>query len=68
MRPAFQEQWLAVVLLVASALAVYRGMRIALRREIDNPLVQLRGARALPPRSVRSGLSISRRTVTRSPR
>lgn len=45
--PRFQQQWFAVVLFLAGALAVYHGMRIALRREIDNPFVQLRGAKAV---------------------
>ncbi len=43
----FQQQWFAVVLFGASALAVYHGLRISLRREIDNPFLTLRGGRAL---------------------
>ena len=43
----FQQMWFAVVLFGASALLVYHGVRIAVRREIDNPLVQVRGGRAL---------------------
>ncbi len=43
----FQDQWFGLVLLGASLLAVYHGVRIALRREIDNPLVSLRGPKAL---------------------
>ncbi len=43
----FQDQWFGLVLLGASVLAVYHGVRIVLRREIDNPLVTLRGGKAL---------------------
>jgi hypothetical protein len=46
-RPSFQDQWFAVVLFGASALAVYHGLRIAVRREIDNPFLQARGGKAL---------------------
>lgn len=47
MRPDFPQQWFAVVLLVASVLAIYHGLRIAIRREIDNPFVQVHGGKAL---------------------
>ncbi len=43
----FQQQWFSVVLLGASALAVYHGLRIGLRRELDNPLLTLRGGKAI---------------------
>ena len=43
----FQQRWFAVVLLGASALAIYHGLRLAIRREIDNPFVQVRGGKAL---------------------
>ena len=42
-----QNLWFAVMLLAASGAIVYQGARIALRREIDNPLVVARGGRAL---------------------
>ncbi len=47
MRPEFPQQWLTVVLLFGSAFAIYHGVRIAIRREIDNPLLQVRGGKAL---------------------
>lgn len=42
-----QNLWFAVMLLAASGAIVYQGARIALRREIDNPLVVARGGKAL---------------------
>lgn len=42
-----QSFWFAVMLLAASGAIVYQGARIALRREIDNPLVVARGGKAL---------------------
>ena len=47
MPSGFQQQWLALMLLAASALAIWQGMRAAIRREIANPLLEVRGARAL---------------------
>ncbi len=47
MRPSFQDQWFAVVLFGASALAIYHGLRIAFRREIDNPFLRVSGGKAL---------------------
>jgi hypothetical protein len=46
-KPSVQTLWLAVMLLGASVVAIYHGGRIALRREIDTPLVAARGGRAL---------------------
>jgi hypothetical protein len=43
----FQQQWFGIVLLGAGVFAVYVGLRISLRRELDNPLVTLRGGKAL---------------------
>ncbi len=43
----FQQQWFGLVLLGAGVFAIYVGMRIAVRRELDNPFLQVRGAKAL---------------------
>jgi len=45
--PSFEQRWFAVLLFGASAMAIYHGLRIAIRREIDNPLVQVRGGKAV---------------------
>lgn len=47
MNERFQDQWFGLVLLLGGAFAVYHGLRIVLRREIDNPFLTLRGGRAL---------------------
>ncbi len=55
----FQQQWFAIVLLGASALAIYHGLRIGLRGELDNPLLTLRGGRAVALGLALPGLGIA---------
>ena len=43
----FQILWFSGIVLGASVLAIVKGSRIAWRREIDNPLLELRGGRAV---------------------
>ena len=43
----FQILWFSGIVLGASLLAIVKGSRIAWRREIDNPLLELRGGRAV---------------------
>jgi len=43
----FQILWFSGIVLGASGLAIVKGSRIAWRREIDNPLLELRGGRAV---------------------
>ena len=43
----FQILWFSGIVLGASVLAIVKGSRIAWRREIDYPLLELRGGRAV---------------------
>jgi hypothetical protein len=43
----FQILWFSGLLLGMSLLALWKGGRIAWRRELDNPIFPLRGGRAL---------------------
>jgi hypothetical protein len=43
----FQILWFSGLTLGMSVLAIWKGGQIAWRREIDNPLVTVRGGRAL---------------------
>ncbi len=43
----FQTLWFSGLLLAMSVLAIWKGGRIAWKRELENPFVSLRGGRAL---------------------
>jgi hypothetical protein len=43
----FQILWFSGLTLGMSVLAIWKGSRIAWRRELDNPIVPLRGGRAV---------------------
>jgi hypothetical protein len=43
----FQTLWFSGLTLAMSVLAIWKGGQIAWRREIDNPLVSLKGGRAI---------------------
>ena len=43
----FQTLWFSGLVLGMSAYALFKGGQIAWRREIDNPLVSLKGGRAI---------------------
>ena len=47
MQDKFQTLWFSGLLLAMSALACWKGGRIAWRRELANPIFPLRGGRAL---------------------